>query len=325
MKTYLDRNQKSLSRLLLAALLLQIGFGEAQAIPIETGDVDLTRLVAFPPALDGARLMKWRTGAPNQPPQPASQMTFEHFLRGGTIPYPDRGVILDYSANNQGDLWSDNAIEVQYRPGNTDTAAIIIYTKNGVSGEDTGQPDRADPLYTVDMRGGLIGGFGSGDTHDPNRVSILPLLWKAVAGNELQRVSTATVTGTYRLPLNPPSPLLMPQEIENLLGGECNENPGDISRRPNNGFCDYSTHYMVDFYNRGTDNRFYTAYPVGDGRRRTNFDYISLVGRFGVNTTEQGHGTGRFRPMYALLGIKASSALPTHYGTIIYVELRSFQ
>jgi hypothetical protein len=195
---------------------------------------------------------------------------------------------------------------------NNDSSAIVIYTNNTDGGA-------TDPLSGVTIRGGLVGGTSS---TDPNRSSVLPLLWKAVASTDLQAVSTATVSGTQ--PIGATSPIFMPSEITASSGGACPaEGPYAASSRVNNGFCDYSTHYFLDKNNTDPNNLWYSNYT--DATKKLNaFHYASLVGRLGVNTTEQGAGTGAYQPMYALLGVGAINAVQTQYATTINVEMINF-
>lgn len=308
------RLKERAARLMLAALILQVGTGSSQAVPIAipTGDIDLTVLASISAQLNNARLMRWRTGVANQAPQPAALMTFAYLGTGVNLALPTRANPADNSANNQGDLWSDNAIEVDYRKGNSLSTAILIYTSNTVTGP-------LDPLGNVSLRGGFVGGSG-GLANNPARASVIPLTWKALAAADLAKVSTATVSGTQPIPVS--HPLYMPSQITALTGGSCPaEGPYPASTRIKDGYCDFSTHYFLDRTNSDPNNRFYDQYPASSAQRNGAFDYASLVGPFGVNTTEQGAGAGQFNPMYAVLGSNLTNAIQTRYSTTIYVEV----
>src|SRR5690349_15492133 len=112
--------KERIARLLLAALILSIGREStyAAALAIDTGDVDLTILVDVSPVLNSANMVKWRTGVANQTPQLVTppQLTFDYISKtkaaGKRLAIPSRANCGDNSCNDQGDLWSDNAIAV---------------------------------------------------------------------------------------------------------------------------------------------------------------------------------------------------------------------
>lgn len=284
-------------------------------------------------------LVKWR-GA--DPTQPVANITFQYFPIGGsgnTTPYPDRSVIRDGTANDQRALWSDNAIQIDFVKGNLANSAILIYTDNKdayqISCQTACDPaEKDDPLYSIALRGGAIGG-ASGPPKDSYRVSALPLVWKAVA---LQDLRDAVSADTVSIPVLSTSPLNMATEVLSESGGPCPpegpyNQPAGGSRPNNNGFCDFSTHYVVDMNNNihidpaNRKNSWYGHYPPStpaDTRRTDAFRYASVVGPYGVNVSEAGLGGGGAKsPAYILLGLKASSALLTHYATTIYLEVWS--
>jgi len=187
----------------------------------------------------------------------------------------------------------------------------------------------------VALRGGLVGcaqAWNSAATpetcpvaNDPSRTSVIPLLWKALSEPDLVAVSTASVSH----PIAATHPLFMPTEIVAQTGGNCPaEGPYVAAPRVNNGFCDFSTHYFLDKNNTDPKHKFYDQYPTTGANadvtsHNAAFDYASLVGPFGVNTTEQGAGAGLFHPMYAVLGSNFANAIQAHYGTTVYVEVLS--
>jgi hypothetical protein len=213
----------------------------------------------------------------------------------------------------------------------------VIYTNN-VDAGCTGT--NADPLCNQQLRGGLVGGFGGAAT-DPNRVSILPLIWKAVTLADVNAARNANISGAVKI--STASVMFMPTQITALTGGTCPadatglvEGPWGVSGatpRPQNGYCDFQTHYFVDKNNNihiasrdSIPNSWYEFYGVGTTARDNAFRYTTAIGPFGANTTEAGLGTlqldasGR---VWILLGVNASNALQTHYGTTIYLEVRS--
>jgi hypothetical protein len=324
--------------LLLAASL---SAGAAQILDPKQipASADLTGLTSVSMSLDIANtyLVKWR-GA--NPTQQVVNMTFEYFAgTSNTTPYPNHGSVLDNAANNQGDLWSDNAIQVSFAKGNLPNSAILIYTNNKDQYQITGDSaDKNDPLYGVALRGGVVGGFGA-STASPYRISVLPLIWKNVTLQDLTNAFSANVGGT---PVPSTSTLTMPTEITSPTGGFCPpegpyNQPAGNNRVPvngagGNGFCDFSTHYVVDMNNNihllpGPDqfpNSWYNQYSVTSSTYTNAFNYSSLIGPYGINTSERGTGgLGGASPAYVLLGVQASPALLTHYGTTIFVEVLS--
>lgn len=327
MQLKMKKLKERMARLMLAAFIFHIGTGSAQAVPIAvpTGDINLTVLAAISAQLNSAVLVKWRTGVANQIPQPAAGMTFQYLQTGTGLGLPSKTNIVDNSANNQGDLWSDNAVKVDYVKGNTLASSILIYTDNAAN-------DNQDPIGNASLRGGLVGcqttqtlsggKMVCSDPHDPARASVIPLLWKAVAEADLAKVSTATVNNVARA-IATNHPLFMYTEVVAQTGGACPVEGANATgpSRINNGFCDFSTHYFVDKNNTDPNNQFYTNYT--GVKRNQVFDYTSLIGAFGVNTTEQGAGAGLFSPAYAVIGSNFTNSIQAHYGTTIYVEVLS--
>lgn len=312
-----------------AALVLALLGPPARAGTIEgidTGAIDLTQIASVDPVLNSAKLVKWRSGIPNTIlTSGITNLSLAYLGSGTNLPFPDRAIVGDNSANDQGDLWTDNAIEVDYVKGNAADKAILIYTDN----QDNGP---SDPLYGVALRGGLVGGAGCAPTDScyQERAGVLPLLWKAITRQDLEAVSTATVK-TAATPANPipdSSPMYIPTEVLETARPQCPaEGPYPASTRPapyEVGFCDYSTHFFSDANNRyDPKNLFYTLYPAGSAERTNAFRYTSLVGPFGINTTENGlGGGGSDSPMYAVLGLNMLNATLSRYATTIYVELR---
>jgi len=344
MKRHKEKVKKGIARLMLAAFILQMGAGTSQAAPIQipTGDIDLTILATILAGITNAQLVTWRTGTPNQPPQTgATKLTMEYMKLVGAngLVTPTRALSKDNSCNNQGDCWFDNAIQLDFKKGNSLSTAILIYSSNSVTGAD-------DPLGNVALRGGLVGctvgqtvvGTAGNQTmscpnaNDPARTSVIPLIWKAASTVDLVAVSSASATSTPVHPITT-APLYMPTEIVDAAAPGClADGPYNASTRPVGfelGFCDYSTHYFVDRNSTDPNNMFYDKYPTTGPsatpqtikKHSQSFDYSSLVGPFGVNTTEQGVGAGQFNPMFAVLGTNLANAIQAHYGTTIYVEV----
>ncbi len=309
--------KQKLVRVLVALIIGQSMVSNAHAIVSIPVNVNLGTLAGIAPTIDipNTFLTKWRTGVANQVPVQTSTMTFQYFASGSNLAYPTRLNPADNSANNQNALWSDNAIKLTYTRGNTVASAILIYTTNTVNSPN-------DPLGAVSLRGGLVGGYGSADPEDPNRGSVLPLVWKALDVNVLRGASNANVNGSVKISTS--SALYMPTEVENLAGGPCPaEGPYAASARGNVGFCDYSTHFFIDQNNNDPANLWYTGYANG-AQRRGAFNYSSVVGAFGVNTKEDGSGNGNFNPAYLVLGIDSTGALQTTYGTTIYLDVLNY-
>ncbi len=286
------------------ATLFIIQSASAAGIPIPVS-VDFTSwALPFGLSTSGTGLVLWRTGHAGDTPSFISEsgasypLSFQYLSSGGTISLPSSTNPKDHSANDQSDLWSDDAIAVAYTKGNDTRSAIIIYTSNS-----NGQAG----LQTADAS------------------STLPLIWKAVNLADLQNAAGANVNGS--IVISTSSALYMPTEIQSTgpsslsNNGACTtEGPYLASTRTNNGFCDYSTHYMMDSNNSGW-------YGNLTGTPRTNaFNYAALIGALGVNTTEQGAGTGigsSWNPAYFVIGTNVGSALSASYSTIINVELLS--
>ena len=117
----------------------------------------------------------------------------------------------------------------------------------------------------------------------------------------------------------------MPTEITNPATQTCPiEGPFKTAvSRTNNGFCDFSTHFVTDPNNTDPNNFFYSNPKVVN--KIAAFRYSSLVGAFGVNLTETGlGGLGHTSPMFAVVGMGAMNALPTQYATTVYVELLQY-
>jgi hypothetical protein len=352
MKTYTKETwKKGFSRLLLAVFLTHQTVGNALATPISiaTNDVNLTVLALTQPSLISAALMKWRQpGVPNATPVAATGLSFAYFNSGSNLLPPNRTTVKDWTANDQNDLWSDNVLQVNFTKGNDLNSAIIIYTANhapltGTAFPLTESASSNDPLKSVALRGGLVGCVNgaaitaaaapnastnanptcqndTADPSDPGRQVVLPLIWKAVSVSALMAASTATVDGVHPLPFN--TPLDMYTELTN---GTCPVeflNAG-TGVRTSDGFCDFSTHFVVDLFNLDPANLFYSGYATTDNNRRLKFNYQSVVGRFGINATDNpnsGGGGGAIGPAYLLLGISAANAMPAHFGTTLYVE-----
>lgn len=356
MKTIRKKMSTVLSRLLVVAMVLQTmslpAHAVAKSIPV---DIDLTNVLVKKSAqVDAANtfLVNWRSGPITNP---VTTMSFAA-LTGTNRSYPSRATVQDHTANNQGDLWSDNAIQfVGTNPNqlsvpgqNPAVQAVLIYTDN----EDAGNCNTAtaDPLCGVTLRGGLIGGFGGpADNTNPYRVSELPLLWKAVASADLISAQGANPASSQLVVST--SPLYMASELitapANCPTGTAEGPYQSGALRPTAGFCDFSTHYFIDksnnvHANTATSiqlNSWYTAYPIGGaGSNYDNaFNYATLVGPFGANSTENGKGVLPLEPLasnqsstianaqraYFLLGMSARSALLTHYGTTINIDLLS--
>jgi len=321
--------KERITRLMLAALILQIATRPAQAvlgpIAIPTGDVDLSILAPVSADITAAGLTKWRNGVANTPPTPVvpPKLTFA-YITGSNLALPTRAVCGDNSCNDQGDLWSDNAIQLDFKKPNSIGSAILIYTNNvSVPG---------DPLGNASLRGGLVGGNGGpADQTNPARASVIPLIWKAMSAADLAAVSTATL---HTNPIPASSPAFMYTELNQLGSGTLPNNglcPSEglntvpplvaLPKRITSGFCDFSTHYFLDQNNTDPNNLWYTKYASNTAKHNGSFDYASVVGPFGVNTTEQGAGAGQFNPAYLLLGTNLTNAIQTHYGTTINVEV----
>src|ERR1035438_8228363 len=120
--------------LLGAALVLAIysGTGRAASITgIGTGDIDLTQIAGVDPQLNSASLAKWRTGIPNTIiTSGITNLSLAYLASGANLPFPDRTIAGDNSVNDQGDLWTDNAVMVDFVKGNAPDKAILIYTNN---------------------------------------------------------------------------------------------------------------------------------------------------------------------------------------------------
>lgn len=307
-------------RLLACALVLMGGPGGivlAQPVTIPLGDIDLTQMATSAPAITSAQLVKWRTGQPNAVPVAASDLSVAYLGTTGAVGFPSRTSVKDNSANNQGSLWTDDAIAVDYQKGNQLNQAILIYTDNQVASFTP-----HDPLGDLNFKGGLVGGAGCAQTDAcyAYRGSLLTLFWKAVVLSDLQAVSDASADK----PIPATSPMFMPTQVADPSNPACPaEGPYPASQRPalyEIGFCDYSTHFFVDKNN--ANDMFYTAYASGSASRLNAFRYASLVGPFGINVTENGSGGGGSQsPMYAVLGINLVQALPTKYATTIYVNV----
>jgi hypothetical protein len=305
---------------LVMCILLSSATALAQPVAIPTGDVDLTLMATANPTLNSVRLVKWRTGQPNMIQTTGiSDLSVAYLTVGSTLAFPSRSTVGDNSANDQGSLWTDNALEVDFQKGNQLNQAILIFTDNQVV------PSSNDNLGTRPFKGGLIGGAGClpSDPCWANRGSILPLIWKAVTLDVLLGASNASSA----LPIATTSPLFMPTQI---LDPNDNPNcpaegPYPASQRPSQfavGFCDYSTHFFIDKNNTDPDHLFYDQYPSGDIRRQDAFRYSSLVGPFGINTQESGIGGGGSNsPMYAVLGVNVNEATQTKSATTIFVEV----
>ena len=113
------------------------------------------------------QFVKWRHGATGSPIDWTGQPLVFSYLASPGTPFPTRANPKDNSANNENCLWSDNAIYLNFSwPTPRDTSyAILIYTDNKANGP-------SDPLNTVSLRGGLVGGAGGGNPNDPNRASV---------------------------------------------------------------------------------------------------------------------------------------------------------
>lgn len=299
-----------------------------------SASADVTVIQAVSPSINSASLYQWR-----QPQSPANTlpipsptgMTFEYFQNGINLPYPTGSNPGDHTANAQGDLWSNNAIRLDYQPGNTPNDALLIYTFNDNKGD-------VDPIGPVVLRGGLVGGAGcnvnclsqtgAGSCSDTERrqcagrSSILPLIWKALSEDDIKKVSNVSMSGTA-VPND--SPMWLPTEIEaaspsapGVCPAEGPYNQPAGAQRINNGFCDFSTHYMMDQTNLDPDNLWYANPAVKD--RIGAFNYASVVGPYGVNITERGLGNGRFSPVYIVLGVRSKNAIRSQYQTVIYLE-----
>jgi hypothetical protein len=299
---------------------------------------DLTILSPVSTTLNDAYLVKWRGGDATSA---VGNISFQYVTLAGnsnSAPYPNRGVIQDNSTNNQGDLWSDNAIRVDFQKGNLPNDAIVIYTDNQDTGTD-------DPLYQVQLRGGVVGcsaGFSASplqcnDTKDPYRVSVLPLIWKAVRFSDLQAAQSVSLDPFALVPIPNDSPLWMPSQIVNKSQPDCPaEGPYAASTRPppyELGFCDYSIHFVLDINNNKHlpddpnqyDNSWYETYSAGSEKSAGAFIYASVVGPYGINSSEGGTGgLGTTYPAYLLLGAEMGRALLTHYGTTLYLDVRSY-
>jgi hypothetical protein len=306
-----------MSLAVFAVLLLGVGSTQAAPSTFPTGNVDFGPLAATAASVTSASLVKWRTGTAGQSPTAATSLTFQYLQSGTNLTVPNRTSVKDNSANNQGFLWSDNAIQVSYVKPNNTASAILIHTSNASGGA-------TDPLSQVQLRGGLVGGAG-GTATDPNRASVLPLVWKDAGLGDLQAVSNANVNGTAAIPAT--SILFMPSYVPSSAGGACvAEGPYGASTRANNGFCDYSTHFFSDPNNTDPKNLWYTGYDPGTqlAQRSGTFNYASLVNAFGDSAQEQGgFGPGN-NPMFAVLGVNATNALQTQYSAVITVEALNF-
>lgn len=272
---------------------------------------------AVPPTSISARLVKWRNG-PGQPLVGAQQITFA-YLDTPVITVIDRLHPADNSTNNQGDMWSDMAIELSYTGYTRDVIntswGILIYTSNAPLSP-------TDPLNGVSLPGGLVGGAG-GPPNDPNRSSVLPLLWKWVPATNLTDSSGANINGSVKIN----NTMFMPTEITEPNGGVCPAGElYPVATRLNNGFCDFSTHYMMDV-NTTDPNNLWFANPAVINRKGA-FDYATIFGYLGPAQRETGIPfSGTFftaNPAYYLIGVKATQALPTQYATTIYIELFNF-
>src|SRR5205814_1637442 len=99
-----------IARLAVWALLLHVVAGSAEAatrsIPVDF-DVS-TVLIAKSAQVDTANtfLVNWRFGPITTP---VGNMTFQ-YLTGSGRAYPTRSSVADHTANDQGDLWSDDAL-----------------------------------------------------------------------------------------------------------------------------------------------------------------------------------------------------------------------
>src|SRR5437667_7015778 len=106
-------------------------------------------------------------------------------------------------------MWSDNVIQLSYSPPTSTASGILIYTDN----KDNGS---GDPLHSVSLRGGVVGGFGSVDPNDNQRESVIPLIWKWEDISTLRAASGAKTNGTVKIPAG--NQLFMPTEITDPLG-----------------------------------------------------------------------------------------------------------
>lgn len=324
--------RKQSKQAVLIALFLSGGLRVVEAAPkesVDTGIVDLNVLAQTVARLDYAKLVRWRGTGGTIQDSPA-QMTFQ-YLSGSGLSLPTRSNPADSSANNQNDLWSNNALEVKFQKPNDVGSAIVVYTDNKNEGG-------ADPIAPVGLRGGLVGGAGcnlacvqpgnscsSAElTTCAGRASVVPLFWKTVPKSELIAASNA---------IGANSPLFMPTEIESASKANpvtCTpEGPYSFAlKRESAGFCDASVHYFMDKNNLDPNNLWYTDPSVIDANGA--FNYASFVGPFGVNASEAGLGGGFGESVvtpappgqvaYAALGAKLTNAIRTTYRTIIYVE-----
>lgn len=308
--------KKGIARGLAAVFILQMGTGTSFGAPIQipTGNINFGNLAAQSAVLSTADLVKWRTGTANTIQETGvTAMSFAYLASPGAAPI-SRTSPADNTANNQGDMWSDNAIKISYTRPNNAASAVVIYTNNTDGG-------LTDPLSGATLRGGLVGGAG-GTATDPNRSSVLPLLWKAVPKASLQSAALAKVDGTVKIANN--NPVYMPTQITNATGGTAPaEGPYSACNRTNNGYCDFSTHFFLDKNNTDPANLWYTNPLVVD--KPGAFNYASVVGKCGVNTSEVCNQPGSTdQPAYLLLGVNAASALQTQYATTINLEAVSF-
>src|ERR1019366_4868521 len=170
-----------------------------------------------------------------------------------------------------------------YTHGNTPTkprTAILLYSNNQDAGTNK------DPLYSVNRRGGEIG--GGYDPSDPTctinnvcnptnpaRASVLSLEITPVILQNLKDAALADVNGTVKIPAG--NPLLMPGEVDKDAVGETCPNPtepgckdinGVLNIRNSAGFFDYSTRFLLDQQNFAHSTscqagRFFSDYEVG--------------------------------------------------------------
>ncbi len=300
-------------------------------VSIPTSLVSLTGLTANSSStISGTpTLIKWRNkGIPatswtGATPPVVSSMTFQ-YLTGTSLLTPTRSIVKDNTANNEGDLWADEAIDMSYTKANsigTGTQAILIYTNNTDNGS-------TDPLYNVSLRGGLIGQSGGTISYtDGARASVLPLIWKVVASSDLYNAQTADVTSAATVISS--GPVVIPEEITSLTGGSCDTlGSYAAATRTNNGFCDFSTHYVTDMNNNihnpsgagKVSNSWYSQYAAGSTNYLGAYNYASVVNAFGASTTESGIGSGTMNPAFILLGANISNALRVQYQTTIYLD-----
>lgn len=327
--------------LAMAVILNSMGIGHATDIPL--GNVSLLVLSPVNTSITSATLVKWRAPGSSYVgglPPSAAAMTFQ-WLTSGHTSLPIKA--LDHTSNNEGTAQSDNAIALTYVKGNTPGGpgsgipSILMYTDTPDAGST------ADPLYNVNLRGGLVGGAG-GTTTDPGRQSVLPLSFKAATLSDLVAVSTANVdNGGTAIPST--NRVAIYAEVDSPTGGTCSACPsgsclvadyGAGNPRSTAGFCDFAQVFDVDDQNYAHNTtycgsgRWFTDYLPSNPHNTTCNDPVSYGNAYAYSTEANWFGVpldearqfydGVDSTMYFVMGVNFASALRTTYTTTVKVN-----